>query len=85
MLNVTETAAEHLSQILEQAPDEAVVRFVPQENGLAMHLDNVRDGDQVFEHAEKTVLAIDPRVADALSERTLDVQSTGEGPRLAIS
>jgi Fe-S cluster assembly iron-binding protein IscA len=85
MLTVTETAGQHLSQILEQAPGEAVVRFIPQENGLAMQLDNVRPGDTTFEHEEKPVLAMDTRVAEALDGRTLDVQSTEEGPRLALS
>ncbi|HUG93643.1 MAG TPA: hypothetical protein VML55_22580 [Planctomycetaceae bacterium] len=85
MLTVTETAGEHLSEILKQAPDEAVVRFIPQENGLALHLDNVRDGDQTFEHGEKTVLALDPPIAEALTDRTLDMQPTEEGPRLSLS
>jgi hypothetical protein len=85
MLTVTETAGQHLSQVLEQAPGNAVVRFIPQENGLAMHLDNVREGDLTFEHEDKTVLALEPRVAEALADRTLDVQPTEEGPQLALS
>lgn len=85
MLTVTENASQHLSELLSEAPDDAVVRFVPHENGLAVQLDNVRSEDVTFEHEEKPVLALDPQVSEALSDRTLDVQSTDEGPQLAIS
>lgn len=85
MLNVTENAAGHLAQILEQAPEDAVVRFVPEGNSLALRLDNERPGDTTFAHGEKTVLALDSQVAEALSEKTLDVQPTPEGqPQLAL-
>lgn len=85
MLTVTQSASQHLSELLSDAPEEAVVRFVPHESGLAVQLDNVRPGDQTFEHDEKTILALDPQVSEALADRTLDVQDTEQGPQLAIS
>lgn len=85
MLNVTEPAAAHLAQLLSGAPDENVVRFVPGENGLAMQLSQAQPGDTTFDHGEKTVLALDAAISDSLSEHTLDVQPTQQGPQLTLS
>ncbi|MBW3543330.1 MAG: hypothetical protein KY476_24005 [Planctomycetes bacterium] len=85
MLNVSSAAAGHLAQVLEQAPGDAVVRLEPQGNALAMTLGEPRPEDTTFQHDEKTVLAISPPVAQALSERTLDLQETPQGPQLSIS
>ena len=85
MLNLTDSAAGHLATILEQAPDEAAVRFVPQGNALSMQLDNPRPEDVTFEHNDRTVLVLDPQISEVLSDRTLDVQETPQGPQLALS
>lgn len=85
MLSVTDNASQHLATLLDEAPENAVVRFVPQEDGLAVQLGNVQQGDTTFEHDDKTVLALDSQVSEALADKTLDVQQTEQGPQLALS
>lgn len=85
MLTVTEPAAAYLSQLLEKAPEEAVVRFVPQQNGLGLEFGTEMPGDTTFNHDEKTVLALDTSVAKALNDRTLDVQSTEQEVQLKLT
>jgi len=84
MLNVTESAASHLAQILSSAPDEAVIRFVPVPTGLTMEVAPPEPGDTTIEHADRTVLAFDAAVNEALAEKTLDLQTTANGPQLTL-
>lgn len=87
MLTVTDTAAAHLAELLDnaEAADEAVVRFVPQGQTLTLQLGSEQSGDQTFQHGEKTVLAVEPEIAQALADKRLELQATEEGERLAIS
>lgn len=84
MLNVTETAASHLSEMLSQAPEGVAIRFVPEANTLVPKLDNPRPGDAEFEHDGQTVLVLDSQVADTLDDKTLDVQAGEQGPQLVL-
>lgn len=84
MLTITENAAVHLSKLLADVPDEAVVRFVPAENGLSIELGAMQPGDTTFAHGDKTVLAFDAEVNEALAEKTLDLQSSEQGPQLTL-
>ena len=86
MLNMTDAAAGYLSEVLENAnaaPDTAV-RLVVETNGLSSALDQPRPGDTTFDHEGRKVLVLDPQASEVLAERTLDVQSTDDGPRLGI-
>lgn len=87
MLTMTEAAGAHLSGLLGQveAPDEAAVRIVIQEQGLSLQLDTVKPGDETFEHEGHTVLVLDQQVAEAMAERTLDVEEVEGDARLAIT
>jgi len=87
MLTLTQAAGEHLSKLLDEsdANDEAAVRLVAREQGLALAADQPRPEDTTFEHDGKTVLILDQQVAEALADRTLDVQDTENGKALAIS
>ena len=84
-MHVTEAAAGHLATLLEQAPEEAAVRFVPQGNALSMQLDSPKPEDKTYEFQDKTVLVLDPQIDEALAERTLDLQETPQGPQLALT
>jgi len=87
MLTLTQAAGEHLSKLLDEsdANDEAAVRLVAREQGLALAADQPRPEDTTFEHDGKTVLILDQQVAEALADRTLDVQDTENGKALSIS
>jgi Fe-S cluster assembly iron-binding protein IscA len=87
MLTMTEAAGAHLSGLLGQveAPDEAAVRIVIQEQGLSLQLDTVKPDDETFEHEGNTVLVLDKLVAEAMAERTLDIEQVEGDTRLAIT
>ncbi|WP_164103297.1 hypothetical protein [Candidatus Laterigemmans baculatus] len=87
MLTVTDTAAAHLAELLDNADasDGAVVRFVPQGQSLALQLGNEQAGDQTFQHGDKVVLAVEPEIAAVLADKKLELQPTEQGDRLAIS
>jgi Fe-S cluster assembly iron-binding protein IscA len=86
MLTVTEAAGGYLSSWLERAnaTDDTAVRLFVEPKGLAAALDTERPGDTTIEHAGRRVLLLDEEASQALSERTLDVQRTPDGPRLGI-
>ncbi len=75
MLTVTEAASAHLAQLLEQhnLPDEVAVRFVYENEGIALQQDSERPGDTKFQHEDRTVLLLDPQMSELLNEGTLDV------------
>ena len=87
MLTVTDSAAAHLAELLDNADatDGAVVRFVPQGQTLTLQLGNEQSGDQTFQHGDKVVLAVEPVIAEALADKKLELEATEEGKRLAIS
>ena len=87
MLTVTEATGGYLSKVLEEAKasPETAVRLAVEGNGLTAALDTERPGDTTFDHNGRTVLLLDEQASQVLSERTLDVQTTTDGPRLGIS
>lgn len=86
MLTVTDPASAHLAKLLDdaEAPDGAAARFVNGEEGLALQLDQPRDDDQTHDHQGRTVLLLDPEIADLLQDKTLDVRETDEGTALEL-
>ena len=86
MLTLSYTAGEHLSLLLAEAdaPNDAVFRFVSEDDGVNLEIDTVRPGDTTFDHGEKAVLAIDDEVSELLADMKLDVKVTGEDPELVL-
>jgi Fe-S cluster assembly iron-binding protein IscA len=87
MINVTEKAAEALSETLDanRKEDSAqVLRLVSSEQGFGLGLDEERDGDQVVTHDERTVLVIESSVAQAFDGAVVDAVPSPEGPRIVI-
>jgi len=84
MLTMTEAAGTCLVQLLADRPDDAVVRLVPSEQGLALQVSEVQPGDVTLAHDDQTVLAIDPQVGELLAEKTLDAENTEQGTQLLL-
>jgi hypothetical protein len=84
MLTVTESANAHLADVLVDAPTEAVVRFTVRERSLTPQLDTPREGDVAFAHQGRKVLVLEPRLAELLSDRILDVCDTDAGEKLVL-
>lgn len=82
MITVTQAArarlAEALENIDEPAADGACFRIVRgQKNQLTLALGIPEKDDVTIEQADKKILAINPTIAEACADRTLDVEENG--------
>jgi Fe-S cluster assembly iron-binding protein IscA len=86
MLNVSEKAREALHHTLDQNEREGsdLLRIALTEEGLALALDKERDGDQLVEHDQRKILAVEPELARELDGATIDAVETPEGMRLVF-
>ena len=86
MLTVTESACAHLADMLDEAnaPGGAAARFVVGTEGLSLAMDAKKEGDQTFEHGDRTVLLVAPDVSELLTDKTLDLKATDKGPALTL-
>lgn len=86
MINVTTDAAAVLGQSLAttEADESQALRLEKSQDGLALTLDQEREGDQVVRHEERTVLVVDQSISDSLDGATIDVTDTPEGKRLVV-
>ena len=87
LASVSYTASEHLALMLAEAntPDAAVFRLVVKNDETELEIDTVQPGDTTFDHAEKTVLAIDEQVSRLLANQRLVVDVTGDIPELKLT
>ena len=86
MLNVTESAASHLHEALDDASENEshVLRLTHTNEGLSLQLGFGQESDQLVEHADKAILAIEAAVSESLDGKLLDAQETPEGTRLVL-
>ncbi len=86
MLTVTEVARDRLASKLarRRAADDVAMRFTRREGGWRLRLGRARPADTVIIHEGKTVLLLDKVVSQAMTNMTLDAQSTEAGPRLTL-
>lgn len=87
MLTVTEAACAFLAQLIDKTTtaNDAMVRIVPATQGdLTLQFDTLRPDDTTFEHEGRTVLVLDPPIAQRLIESTLDVQDADDGSKLVL-
>ena len=86
MLSLSYTAGERFALLIAEAnaPDDAAIRLIVDGNGFNLGIDTVRLGDTTFDHLEKVVLAIDEQVSELLTDMKLDVEVTGDQPRLVL-
>lgn len=87
MFTVTDSATEHLANLLDQSETEAdiVARLIEKEGQLDLVLGQAQPDDVTFQQAEKTVLAVAPEISQALEERSLDTKQTDQGVELIIT
>jgi Fe-S cluster assembly iron-binding protein IscA len=86
MLKVSDAAAATLHDTLErnQAGEDEVLRIEESDEGLALAIGKEREGDETYQHQDRTVLALDRSVASALDGATIDVVDTDDGRRLVL-
>ncbi len=87
MLTMTEAAGAHLIDLLGEAevPEDVAIRFVVESEELTLRLDKECPGDEALSHEGKTVLLLDEEMSPLLSDKTLDVEPSDEGPKLTLT
>ena len=87
MLTMTEAAGAHLIDLLGEAdvPEDVAIRFVVESEELTLRLDKERPGDESLTHEGKTVLLLDEQMSPMLSEKTLDIEPSDDGPKLTLT
>ena len=86
MLTVTPAAKELLARLLgeKNAPEGEAARLVFNRDNLTIDIDAPRTGDTAIDYEDRVILLLDEEAADILSDNTLDVMDTPEGPKLAF-
>jgi hypothetical protein len=69
----------------EDCPDGVAVRFVCQESGISLVLDNEKPDDSKIEHEGRTVLLLDQTAAEHLAEERLDVEQAEDGVKMFLT
>ena len=89
MLTVTDSAKQHLKELLLDHTDDpdVGVRLAPgmEPGRVAIVLDREGFGDDVVEHEGSKVLLVGPEVAQLIAGATLDTEDTHDGTKLVIS
>ena len=87
MISVTESAKGELARISSQTIDqpETVLRLIANAEGqLSLIADTKKEGDQLIDYQEITVLVVDEELSTALEGIGIDCQDTDNGPRLFL-
>jgi hypothetical protein len=86
MTRITQAAGRHLDKQLDaaQAEEGTAVRIDRYANLWTMRLDREAPGDTAFDYRGRTVLLMDPSVAEELAETTVDICPTPSGARFVL-
>ena len=86
MITVSPAAKELLTRLLEEknTPQSEAARLIFNQDNLTVEIDGPRSGDTAIDHEGRVILLLDEEAADILSDNTLDVMDTPEGPKLAF-
>jgi Fe-S cluster assembly iron-binding protein IscA len=87
MLTVTNKAAQYLRESLTRKKEGApeALRIVLTEDGYQLTLDDLNEGDQIFEEDGQKYLLLDTDVGHALSRATIDLQDSPRGATLTLT
>ena len=87
MLTVTESAKQHLKELLLAHTDDPGIGLRLTGGGgvqFGLKIDSETPGDDVVEHEGLRVLLVGPEVAPVVAGATLDTRDTPEGTKLVI-
>jgi hypothetical protein len=86
MTTITQAAARHLDAELDAARAEEgiAVRLERRADLWTMRLDREAPGDKVLDYRGRTVLLVDPSVAEELADTTVDTSQTSTGVRFIL-
>ncbi len=86
MVTLTYTAGEHMAYMLSehQVRDDLVLRIKLTESGVEMQPDEMRPGDETFDHNGKVVLVLDQQTLQLLGNKTIDLMTDDDGSHLIL-
>ncbi len=86
MVTVTYTAAEHMAYTLSEDhdSDDVVLRIKLTKDGVEMNPDNIRPGDETFDHNGKVVLVLDQQISQLIGNKTIDLTTDDDGSHLIL-
>lgn len=86
MLKVTDSAAALIGEILEvnRVNEFDVFRLSRAGEDLGLAIDREREGDHVVPSGDRNVLVMEPEIAEAFGDTTLDAVDTEGGQELAL-
>jgi Fe-S cluster assembly iron-binding protein IscA len=87
MLIVTDAAKAHIAEELGEAREDPppVVRLVEEGEGFALELGTPSENDETHQREGRTVLVLEPHVAEQVDQMVLDTAETDEGTTLELS
>ncbi len=86
MVTVTYSAAEHMAYTLSehQVRDDVTLRIELTKGGVEMQPDEIRPGDETFDHNGKVVLVLDQQTSQLLGNKTIDLTADNDGSHLIL-
>ncbi len=87
MVTLTYTAGEHMAYMLSehQVRDDIVLRIEVTKGDAEMHPDEIRPGDETFDHNGKVVLVLDQQTSQLLGNKTIDLMTDDDGSHLILN
>ncbi len=86
MVTVTFSTAEHMAYTLfeRQVREDVVLRIKLTKDGVEMKPDNIRPGDETFDHNGKVVLVLDQQISQLIGNKTIDLMTDDDGSHLIL-
>ena len=84
MVTITYTAAEHIAYMLSEQQVDAVLRIMVTRGDVEMEPDQIRPGDETFDHNGKVVLVLDQQTSQLLGNKTIDLTADDDGSHLIL-
>ncbi len=84
MVTITYTAAEHIAYMLSEQQVDAVLRIMVARGDVEMEPDQIRPGDETFDHDGKVVLVLDQQTSQLLGNKTIDLTADDDGSHLIL-
>ncbi len=86
MVTITYSATEHIAYTLseQQVGDDVVLRIKVTKDDVEMQPDEIRPGDETFDHNGKVVLVLDQQTSQLLGNKTIDLTADDDGSHLIL-
>ncbi len=86
MVTLTYTAAEQMAYELseKQVSDDIVLRINVTKSGVEIKQDQIRPGDETFDHNGRVVLVLDQPTSQLLGNKTINLTADDDGSHFIL-